>query len=87
MEKCFAGFKEIARMAGREPNRTTRVYFYRLMRRGAFPAAIQVSDNRIAWDRAAVLRWMASRPAVRYASGSSGPGNDRSGDERCGADR
>lgn len=64
------GFTSVAMQLGRKADRSTRIYLWRLMRRGAFPAARQVSSNRIAWDRTEVEAWQASRPPVSYARGS-----------------
>lgn len=60
-------FPEVAHLLGRKPDRTSRIYLWRLQRRSAFPSALQISPNRIAWRRDSVLEWMASRPTVRYA--------------------
>ena len=65
---ALIGFNEVADLNGRVPDRTTRVYFWRLMRAGKFPPAIQVSDNRIAWRRGAILKHLAERPTVTYAA-------------------
>lgn len=65
-------FREAARMLGREPDRPTRVYLWRKVKGGSFPAPVQVSENRIAWRRAEVEAWIASRPIVSYAGMSAG---------------
>jgi hypothetical protein len=39
-----------------------RIHIGRLMRRGQFPAAVQLSQNRIAWRVSDLEDWIASRP-------------------------
>ena len=46
----------------------TRVHLNRLMRKGLFPVAVQLSPNRIAWRLADVEQWKASRPPARSAA-------------------
>ena len=65
--ESLLGFTEVAHMLGRRSDRSSRIYLWRLQRRGAFPAALQVSPNKIAWRRSSVLLWLAARPTVRYA--------------------
>ena len=43
----------------------SRVHLQRLMRRGAWPAAIQVSANRIAWKLSALQHHFATRPVAK----------------------
>jgi predicted DNA-binding transcriptional regulator AlpA len=40
----------------------SRVHIYRMMRRGQFPAQIQISDNRVGWRLSAIQDWVATRP-------------------------
>ncbi len=47
--------------------RAARVFFWRLIRKGKFPAPLQLSSNRIVWRSDEVEAWLASRPRVRYA--------------------
>jgi hypothetical protein len=42
-----------------------RVHLGRMMRAGQFPAAVQISPNRIAWKAADLADWVASRPTAR----------------------
>ena len=65
-------FTAVAIIIGRRPDRATRLFLWRLMRRGAFPAALKVSEARIAWSRTEVEEWIASRPRVNYAGGYKG---------------
>ena len=43
----------------------TRVHLNRLMRKGLFPIAVQLSPNRIAWRVSDVEQWKANRPPAR----------------------
>jgi Prophage CP4-57 regulatory protein (AlpA) len=42
-----------------------RVHLGRMMRAGQFPAAVQISANRIAWRANELAEWVASRPVAR----------------------
>jgi hypothetical protein len=48
--------------------RFTRVHDRRLMKRGLFPAAIQVSANRIGWRLADIEHWIATWPSAASAA-------------------
>jgi prophage regulatory protein len=52
----------------------TRVHLYRLMRRGQFPKAIQLSPNRVAWTLSSLQVWVATRPIARSAEPRDVPG-------------
>jgi hypothetical protein len=43
----------------------TRVHLHRMMQRGQFPLAVQLSPNRIAWRPSDLDRWSASRPTAQ----------------------
>ena len=61
------GFRMVAALIGRAADRTSRVYLWRAVRAGTFPAPIKVSESRIAWRRSEVESWIASRPRVNYS--------------------
>jgi len=42
----------------------SRVHLRRLIRDGDFPAAYELSPNRVAWKRSEIMLWLANR-AVR----------------------
>jgi predicted DNA-binding transcriptional regulator AlpA len=46
----------------------SRVHLRRLMAAGRFPAAVQLSPNRIAWRQGDIVAWDASRPSVGAAA-------------------
>jgi Prophage CP4-57 regulatory protein (AlpA) len=58
----------------------SRVHPTRLMRAGLFPAAVQLSGNRIAWRLSDLERWKASRPVARAAQA---PGQRRTAGGGC----
>ena len=60
-------FRAVATLIGRGADRTSRVYLWRAVKAGTFPAPIKVSENRIAWRRSEVEGWVASRPRVNYS--------------------
>lgn len=43
----------------------SRVWLNKMMRRREFPAAIQLSQNRIAWRLSELEGWKKSRPRAR----------------------
>jgi hypothetical protein len=45
--------------------RYSRKHLLDLMKRGQFPAAVQLSPNRVAWRASALQEWIASRPTSR----------------------
>jgi predicted DNA-binding transcriptional regulator AlpA len=54
--------------------RYSRVHLLRLMRRGQFPLQVQISPNRVAWRRSAILEFVANRPTsarVRVETGDA----------------
>jgi len=60
-------FRTVAALIGRGADRTSRVYLWRAVRAGTFPAPIKLSENRIAWRRPEVEAWIASRPLANYS--------------------
>jgi hypothetical protein len=48
----------------------TRVHLGRMMAAGLFPAAFQLSPNRIAWRLTEVQQWLANRPVARSVKGA-----------------
>jgi hypothetical protein len=40
----------------------SRVHMYRLMRRGQFPAQVQITPNRVGWRLTSVSEWVGNRP-------------------------
>ena len=60
-------FSAVAQAIGRTPDRGTRLWIYRNVRTGNFPAPVRLSTRRIAWRRSEVETWMDSRPKVSYA--------------------
>ncbi|MEQ1782940.1 MAG: AlpA family phage regulatory protein [Hyphomonadaceae bacterium] len=42
---------------------------YSMMRDGAFPSNLRLSENRVAWKRDAVLQWLATRSVSRSSFG------------------
>jgi prophage regulatory protein len=46
----------------------TRVHLNRLMKAGTFPAAVQLSPNRVAWRLSEIESWKTSRPPARNAA-------------------
>jgi len=46
----------------------TRVHINRMMEAGQFPRAVEISQNRIAWDASEIDAWIASRPRRALAS-------------------
>jgi hypothetical protein len=50
--------------------RFTRVHLGRLMAEGSFPAAFQLSPNRIGWRLTEVQQWLANRPVARSVKGA-----------------
>lgn len=63
----FLGFEAVAERIGRKPNKSTRLYLWRAVKAGHFPAPVQLSPGRIAWNSVFVDRWAESRPPVNYA--------------------
>jgi prophage regulatory protein len=49
----------------------SRVHLRRLMAAGQFPAAVQLSPNRIAWRQRDVIDWQQSRPMAGAARAKS----------------
>jgi hypothetical protein len=43
----------------------SRKHLLDMMRRGQFPKAVQLSPNRVAWEKSSLDRWCASRPTAR----------------------
>jgi predicted DNA-binding transcriptional regulator AlpA len=46
----------------------SRVQLWRDIRAGRFPAPIEIGENSVAWFRAEVEAWKASRPRRTYRS-------------------
>lgn len=65
-------FVAVAERIGRRPDRSARLFLWRQVKAGRFPAPLQLSPSRIAWDAAAVEEWLKSRPVVRYAPKAEG---------------
>jgi len=51
--------------------RAARLYFWRLIRAGKFPAPVQLSDNRIAWEADEIEKHLGNLPRVKYAPKSA----------------
>jgi predicted DNA-binding transcriptional regulator AlpA len=43
----------------------SRKHLLDLMKRNQFPAAVQLSANRVAWRVSSLREWIASRPTAR----------------------
>jgi len=44
--------------------RVSRPTLWKMRAAGAFPSAIRISPNRIAWTETAIRDWLAKRPAA-----------------------
>ena len=44
--------------------RVSRPTLWKMRSAGAFPPAIRISPNRIAWTEAAIREWLTKRPAA-----------------------
>jgi predicted DNA-binding transcriptional regulator AlpA len=66
-ESHLLDFSATAALIGRKANRSTRLYFWRGVKAGTFPAPLMLSRARISWRRSELEAWIASRPRVRYA--------------------
>lgn len=55
-ELILLTFKQLRALLG-----LSRTFIWRLQRRGEFPAHVKVGRRRIAWRRADVEQWIASR--------------------------
>jgi predicted DNA-binding transcriptional regulator AlpA len=61
-------FDAVAAIIGRKADSSTRTYIHRLVKRGDWPAPIQLTPNgRIFWRRSEVEEHIATRPRVKYA--------------------
>jgi len=63
----FIDFRTVTALIGRAADRSSRLYLWRAVRAGTFPAPIKLSESRIAWRRPEVEAWIASRPLVNYS--------------------
>ena len=68
-------FEAVAERIGRKPDKSARLYLWRGVKAGQFPAPLQLSPGRIAWTAGAVDRWVQSRPLVKYAPTTGDPDN------------
>ena len=66
-ERVLLGFEAVARRIGRRADKSARLYLWRAVKAGHFPAPVQLSPGRIAWNSISVDRWIESRPPVNYA--------------------
>ena len=70
-------FRRVCERLGRDPNRSARLYLWRAVRSGTFPAAVQVSKGRIAWRGGEIEAWIANLPQVHYAGKDSAAQSQR----------
>ena len=49
-------FEAVAERIGRKPDKSARLYLWRGVKAGQFPAPLQLSPGRIAWTAGAVDR-------------------------------
>jgi predicted DNA-binding transcriptional regulator AlpA len=69
-------FDAVAAMLGRRADGSTRQFVTRLVKRGHWPAPIQLQPNgRIFWRRAEVDHFLATRPRVKYAKDQTSQGD------------
>jgi len=61
----------------------SRATVWALRRRGAFPAPIQISPNRIAWRESDLNDWIADRAASRSCALSGVEANQAKAGERA----
>ena len=47
----------------------SRTTIWRKVRRGLFPAPVQLGENSVGWSEDEITAWVASRPRVAYAPG------------------
>jgi prophage regulatory protein len=52
----------------RERTKLSRVQRWRRVRRGTFPAPVQLGPNSIGWYEDEIEQWLAARPRVPYAA-------------------
>ena len=57
-DDVFVTFEQLEGLIGRK---YSRVHLRRMIRRGHFPAPVQLSPNRIAWPLSIVVEWKKSR--------------------------
>jgi prophage regulatory protein len=55
-----------------------RNHLRRMMSTGKFPAAVQISERRIAWVEGEVREWIAARLTARNVAGRHAPEEGRS---------
>ena len=46
----------------------SRFTVYKLAKSGHFPAPRQIGPKRVAWKETDIIRWMDSRPTVKWAA-------------------
>lgn len=54
------GIGQVSRLVG-----LSAATVWRQVKRGAFPAPVELSPNRVGWRREDLTRWLAERPSAR----------------------
>lgn len=65
---ALLSFETVAERIGRKPDGATRLYLWRSVKAGRFPAPLQLSPARIAWRAESVDAFLAALPTVNYAA-------------------